>query len=132
MQRVVGVWMCLSKLRRKKWLIQNYYPNIQIPTLEIRKHQLYFKQTVISVKSWAWQPHQEILQGKTIQTQHLLPLPSSIPTCSWITVNVKFKSNTKQNFWHPLEPFLVFLPSLKFYILSGVFLTSWLINKLHE
>ena len=47
--------------------------------LEISKRQLYFKQTVISVKSWAWQPHQEILQGKTIQTQHLLPLPSSIP-----------------------------------------------------
>ena len=28
-------------------------------TLEIRKHQLYFKQTVNSVKSWAWQPHQD-------------------------------------------------------------------------
>ena len=50
-------------------------------TLEISKHQLYFKQTVISVKSWARQSHQELLQGKTIQTQYLLLLPSSIPTC---------------------------------------------------
>ena len=129
MQRVVGVWMCLSKLRRKKWLIQNDYPNIQMSTLEIRKHQLYFKQTVISVKSWAWQPHQELLQGKTIQTQHLLPLPSSIPTCSWITVNLKLKSKYQTKFLTPLS---VLPSSLKFYILSGVFLTSWLINKLYE
>ena len=29
-------------------------------TLEISKHQLYFKQTVISVESWVWQTHQEL------------------------------------------------------------------------
>ena len=45
-------------------------------TLELRKHQLYFKQTVISVKCLAWQPHQKLLQGKTVQTQYLFSLPS--------------------------------------------------------
>ena len=51
-------------------------------TLEISIHQLYFKQMVISVKSWACKRQQKLLRGKTIQTQHLFPLPSSIPTCS--------------------------------------------------
>ena len=85
-------------------------------TLEISKHQLYLEQTVISVKCLAWQPHQEILQGETVQTQYLFSLPWSIPTFSWITVNIKPKSN--------LSP--------KFYVLSGVFLTSQLINELYE
>ena len=48
--------------------------------LEISKHQSYFKQMVISVESWVSQSHQELLQGKTVQTQLLFPLPSSIPT----------------------------------------------------
>ena len=43
-------------------------------TLQISKHKLYFKQTVTSVESWAWQPYQELLQGKTVQTQHLFLL----------------------------------------------------------
>ena len=51
-------------------------------TLELSKTQLYFKQTVISVKRLAWQPHQKLLQGKTVQTQYLFSLPSSIPTFS--------------------------------------------------
>ena len=79
-------------------LSKNITQTYKKSTLEICKHQLYFKQTVISVKSWAWQSHQELLEGKTIQTQHLFPLTSSIPTCSWITVNLKLKSNTKRNF----------------------------------
>ena len=67
--------------------------------LEINKHQLYFKQTVISVKRLAWQPHQELLQGKTVQTQYLFSFPWSIPAFSWITVNIILKSNTKREFW---------------------------------
>ena len=51
-----------------------------MPTLEISKHQLYFKETVISVESWEWQPHQELSQGKTVQILHLFPLPSLIST----------------------------------------------------
>ena len=51
-------------------------------TLELSKHQLCFKQTVISVKRLAWQPHQKLLQEKTVQTQYLFSLPSSIPTFS--------------------------------------------------
>ena len=68
-------------------------------TLEISKHQSYFKQMVISVESWAWQSHQELLQGKTVQTQLLFLLPSSIPTFFWITVDKIQKSNTKRDFW---------------------------------
>ena len=66
-------------------------------TLEISKHQLYFKKTVISVESWAWQPHEELLQGKAVQTQHLFPLPSSVPTFFWITVsqNTEIKYQTR-------------------------------------
>ena len=112
-------------------------------TLEISKHQLYFKQMVISVESWAWQSHQELLQGKTVQTQLLFPLPSSIPTFFWITVTKIQKSNTKRDFWQHYQIFmkdistsskqlsmlgickaLRALPSsLRFYILGGVFLT---------
>ena len=49
----------------------------KMSTLEIIKHRLCFKQTVISVKSWAWQPHQKLLQGKAIQTQQL-EVPSKL------------------------------------------------------
>ena len=77
-------------------ILPKYWP---MSTLEISKHQSYFKQMVISVESWVWQSHQELLQGKTVQTQLLFPLPSSIPTFFRITVNQIQKSNTKQDFW---------------------------------
>ena len=115
-------------------------------------HQLHFKPRVIFVGSWVWQPHQELLQGKPVQTQHLFLLPSLIPIFSWITVNQIPKSNTTRYFWQQcqismkvistfsenlsrkgISKALRALPSsIKFYILSGVFLTSYLINEFHE
>ena len=56
--------MRLFELKRKclseKLSYPKIFPNIPMSTLEIRKHQLYLKQTVVSAKSWAWQPHQEL------------------------------------------------------------------------
>ena len=74
--------------------IKIYFPNVPMSTLEISEHQLDFKQMVVSYESWAWQPHQELLRGKTVQVRYLIPV-----TFSWITVNLIPKSNTKQDFW---------------------------------
>ena len=84
--------MCLLEL--KIYLYKNISLRYQC---QLSKHQLDFKQKVILVENWAWQPKQELLREKTVQIRYLFPVPSSIPTFSWITVNLIPNSNNKRD-----------------------------------
>lgn len=146
----VSIWIKEETLKLKIISSKNIVKLMS--TVDNSKHQTYFKQAVISAESSPWQPFQELLQAKTVETQYLFRLSSSMSTFSWVTTSLIPKSNTKRDFWLYYKIFmedmsissekfprkrickaLRALPNcFKFYIISAVFLTSLLMYYMNN